>query len=105
MEVDVRTEEIARKNDDFRINGTSIHFTCGVIETGNKWEILNEVRNFNDFSESNNPWGERDFGSFNVNGTKVFWKIDYYDPDCKYFMDPLDPKCNRVLTVMLADEY
>ena len=34
-----------------------------------------------------------------------FWKIDYYDEDLKHWCDPLDPDCNRVLTVMLAKEY
>lgn len=40
-----------------------------------------------------------------VSGQKVFWKIDYYDAELKYGKDPLDPKCNRVLTIMLASEY
>ena len=30
---------------------------------------------------------------------------DYYDEDLKHWCDPLDPDCNRVLTIMLAEEY
>ena len=38
---------------------------------------------------------------------KIIWKIDYYDKEYEYASeDPADiTKTNRVLTVMLADEY
>ena len=36
---------------------------------------------------------------------KIFWKIDYYDPELKGWCDPLAPQCRRVMTVMLASEY
>ena len=42
-----------------------------------------------------------------VDGRKVFWKIDYYDPTMTQGSD--DPASlaltRRVLTVMLAEEY
>jgi hypothetical protein len=28
---------------------------------------------------NNDPYGEHDFGSFELAGEKFFWKIDYYD--------------------------
>jgi hypothetical protein len=42
-------------------------------------EIFVKVRDFVDFTEDNDPYGEHDFGSFTVSGVKIFWKIDYYD--------------------------
>ena len=63
---------------------------------------------FDDFNADNDPHREHDFGSFELNGDKLFWKIDYYstdDPDLGS-EDPSDPaKTERVLTVMLAEEY
>lgn len=65
------------------------------------------VRDFNNFTEDNDPHGEHDFGSLEHNGHSVFWKIDYYDQDVKYGSDnPADiERTVRVLTIMLAEEY
>lgn len=70
--------------------------------------ILAKVRNFNNFTKANDPYGEHDFGSFDYNGEKIYWKIDYYyDKSNQYLSEnPANPDVtNRVLTVMLADEY
>lgn len=47
------------------------------------------------------------FGSFDYNGEKIYWKIDYYDKSYQHLSEnPANPNItNRVLTVMLADEY
>ncbi len=70
-------------------------------------EIMLKVRDFNDFTPDNDPYGEHDFGSFDYNGEKIFWKIDYYDKSYQYLSeDPSNPDVtNRALTVMLAEEY
>jgi hypothetical protein len=62
---------------------------------------------FNVFIEDNDPNGEHDFGSFEIDGRKLFFKIDYYDKDMRYGSeDPSDPsQTARVLTLMLAEEY
>ncbi len=76
--------------------------TRGIATLGSEAvrEILQEVKEFNDFSEDNDPWGEHDFGSFCYQseepGKKIFWKIDDYAGQEGY---------NLVLTVMLAEEY
>lgn len=69
--------------------------------------IRQKVETFSDFSEDNDPHGERDFGAFEHNGQRIFWKIDYYAPDLMHGSEnPADPKQTvRVLTIMLADEY
>jgi hypothetical protein len=53
------------------------------------------------------PYGEHDFGAFEHNGQRIFWKIDYYGLTMTNGSeDPSDPKHTvRMLTVMLASEY
>ena len=50
---------------------------------------------------------KHDFGAFEVEGHRLFFKIDYYAPDMQHGSeDPADPtKTVRVLTLMLAEEY
>jgi len=73
--------------------------------------MLHKIRKalvlYDDFSEDNDPYGEHDFGSFKIEGHKLFWKIDYYAPDMRHGSeDPADPDVTvRVLTIMLASEY
>ena len=71
-------------------------------------EVVRQVREFSAFCEDNDPYGERDFGAFDIEGAgKVFWKIDYYNRTMDGGSeDPADPaKTTRVLTIMLASEY
>ncbi len=105
-------KKIAELNDLCR---KSMGVTCRLVQTlginampeKDQSEIREKVELFNDFSEDNDPYGEHDFGAFDHNGEKIFWKIDYYDPDLKYGSeDPSDPnQTARVLTIMLANEY
>jgi hypothetical protein len=69
--------------------------------------IREKVETFNAFTPDNDPHDEHDFGAFEHNGERIFWKIDYYDPTMTYGSeDPTDPgKTTRVLTIMLASEY
>jgi hypothetical protein len=104
-------EKIRVLNDNFRTTfiGGQLYLTIGVAELpiDVKAQALLLVKTFKDFTGSNDPHGEHDFGSFEVAGEKFFWKIDYYDLDRRYGSeDPSDPeKTTRVLTIMLAEEY
>ena len=101
---------IATLNDAFRrtMRGGRVLVTSGIRE---RWPdaaaILGKVRAFSDFSDDNDPYGEHDFGAFEHEGQKLFWKIDYYAPDMEHGSeDPADPEhTRRVLTVMLAGEW
>ena len=70
-------------------------------------QIFAAVRDFDTFTEDNDPHGEHDFGTVVVARRKIFWKIDYYDNRMEFSSpDPADPDVTeRVLTIMLAEEY
>jgi len=102
------TEEvtkIAELNDAFRRGGFGVTITRGVKELDDLAGLLRAVRAFDTFTEDNDPHGEHDFGSITWRDQKVFWKLDYYDRKLQYGEHPLSRNCQRVLTVMLADEY
>ena len=99
--------KIAALNDAARSNAANYMATRGIMSLDEVTisEIFVAVQDFSKFTEDNDPYGEHDFGSLVVAGEKVFWKIDYYDENLKNWCDPLDPDCQRVLTIMLAEEY
>ena len=102
---------VRRLNDELRqtLTGGQIMLTAGIksLTDAEQTAVMRAVVQFNDFTPDNDPYGEHDFGLVTVGATKVMWKIDYYDLNLKYASaDPSDPKItNRVLTVMLAEEY
>ena len=106
-----KTERIRALNDAFRtsMSGGRVMLTAGVdaLEADLKAIIVGRVKTFDAFTEDNDPHGEHDFGSFEIAGRKLFWKIDYYDRRLKYGSDePWNPNATtRVLTVLLAEEY
>lgn len=106
-----KTQRIRLLNDNFRSTfiGGQVVMTQGVNEfpLDVKAHVLLMVRSFNDFAGDNDPYGEHDFGAFELAGDTFYWKIDYYDIGCRNGSeDPADPdKTTRVLTIMLAQEY
>ena len=106
-----RTQRICELNDQFRtsLNGGAVLFTAGIVALGAKLEvnILDAVRVFNDFNQDNDPFGDHDFGSFEVAGHKVIFKIDYFDVHrAQHSPDPADSDVTeRVMTIMLAGEW
>ena len=106
------TNTIAKLNDLLRTTfiGGQIVMTAGIaaLPPEVQEDIVTKVRTFNDFSEDNDPYGERDFGAFDQSGVgKIFWKIDYYDATMTMGSEnPADPKqTRRVLTILLAEEW
>ena len=110
--MDTNTNKIAELNDRFRTTGSGgrVLMTRGIADLDQPVQmvIMQKVREFSSFTEDNDPYGEHDFGSFEHEGVKIFWKIDYYDAHNSAMgsEDPADPEQTmRVLTVMLASEY
>lgn len=103
--------DIATLNDNFRRTfiGGRVMLTAGInaLPADDVAEILSRVRNFNDFTTANDPYGEHDMAGFDHKGQRIFWKIDYYDRNLRYLSeDPTDvSKTIKVLTILLANEY
>lgn len=103
--------DIATLNDNFRKSfiGGQVLLTAGIaaMSSEDKANIISMVQNFNDFTPSNDPYGEHDFLSIDYKGNKIFAKIDYYDLNYEFMSkNPANPDItNRVLSIMLAEEY
>jgi hypothetical protein len=99
-------------NDNFRCTfiGGRVLLTAGVADLplDVKARLLLKVKEFNQFTRENDPHGEHDFGSIELEGEMFFFKIDYYalGRDHEGSEDSADPsKTDRVLTIMHASEY
>ena len=109
------SKRIAALNDGFRRNLMDrslgrTYMTDGVDALGPDAvaRAIRAVAAFDTFNADNDPYGEHDFGAFELDGEKLFWKIDYYSKDFPDLgsEDPSNPlKTTRVLTIMLAEEY
>jgi len=110
MTEEEHTQQIATLNDQHRARpGVGWMMTPGVQALGALAlvQAVAAVKGFADFSEDNDPHGEHDFGAFEIDGRRLFWKMDYYDLDLTLASpNPADPAVTkRVLTMMLAEEY
>jgi hypothetical protein len=107
--VDVTT--IRELNDQLRqsLRGGVLVMTAGVIALGQarQLKILEAIAKFDRFDEGNDQYGEHDFGALEVEGERLFFKIDYFDQSLlAHSPDAADPSITkRVLTIMLAEEY
>jgi hypothetical protein len=109
--MDAKTQRIRELNDDLRqhlIGGLAV-ITPGVAALGQEavGRIVKTIAVFDDFCHANDPHQEHDFGAFEVDGHRLFFKIDYYDSSLsQHSPDPTDPSVTeRVITIMLAEEY
>ena len=106
-----QTQQIRELNDDLRkylIGGGAV-ITPGIAALGQEAvdRIVKTIAVFDDFCHANDPYEEHDFGSFEAEGKTIFFKIDYFDRSLPmHSPDPADPTVTeRVITIMLADEY
>ena len=106
-----KTDQIRTLNDELRkhfIGGTAV-ITPGVAALGQEAVdlIVKTIAVFDDFCHANDPHEEHDFGAFDADGQKIFFKIDYFDKNLTHHSpDPSDPSVTeRVITIMLAEEY
>lgn len=103
--------DIATLNDNFRktFTGGQVLLTVGIaaMSSEDKANIISMVQNFNDFTPSNDVYGEHDFLSIDYKGNKIFAKIYYYDLNYEFMSEnPANPDItNRVLTILLSCEY
>ena len=105
-------QRIRALNDQFRttLTGGKVYMTDGVAALAPevRARALEAMRTFAAFTTGNDPYREHDFGAFELDGRKFFFKIDYYDkrdPDLGA-EDPADAATTeRVITLMLSEEY
>ncbi len=104
-----KADKVKELNDAARQSfmGCRVMITRGVAALDCADAVLTAVRCYTDFSASNDPFDEHDFGSFAIAGVQLFWKFDYYDSDMQMAsLDAADDTITvRVLTIMLAEEY
>jgi Protein of unknown function (DUF3768) len=106
-----KTDQIRALNDELRqhlLGGLAV-ITPGVAALGQEAveRIVKTIAVYDDFCHANDPHEEHDFGAFDADGHRIFFKIDYFDKTLTYHSpDPSDPSVTeRVITIMLAEEY
>lgn len=107
-ETDQRIRDL---NDRFRqsFEGGQIVLTRGFrsLPNGVVIKAFLAIQRFDDFDEGNDPYGTHEFGTLNIDGQDIWFKIDAYDQNLEYGSpDPSDPSVTqRVMTILLPDEY
>lgn len=107
----IDTDRIRALNDELRqhLLGGGAVITPGIAALGQEAveRLVKTIAVFDNFCAENDPYGEHDFGSFDFDGTQVMFKIDYYDKQLScHSSNPADPAVTeRIITIMLADEY
>jgi len=104
------SEEIARENDLFRStmiesSHHKIILTAEVLESKYREEIITAVRSYRKFNADNDQYGEHDFGQVTVGQDQFYFKIDYYDKEFEFGVDPYEGPVSRMMTIMSVYEY
>jgi hypothetical protein len=108
-----KTLKVRGLNDQLRTTGAG--HNGRVIAVGSLAQAGQEIlekavkglRSFADFSEDNDPYGEHDCASFEVDGERFMFKIDYYTLDELHGSEhPEDPAVTiRVCSVFYTSDY
>ena len=91
-----KTDQIRALNDELRqhlLGGIAV-ITPGIAALGQEAvdRIVKTIAVYDDFCHANDPHEEHDFGAFEADGHRVFFKIDYFDKNLTYHSpDPADP--------------
>ena len=91
--METKTARIRALNDELRQNfaeGTAV-MTPGIAALGAEAvaRIVKAVAVFDDFCHANDPHEEHDFGGFDADGHRVFFKIDYKETASPQAMAPM----------------
>jgi hypothetical protein len=103
-----KTDQIRALNDELRqhLLGGNALITPGIAALGQEFveRLVKTIAVFDDFCHANDPHEEHDFGCVEIEGHRIFFKIDYYDRTLTYHSpDPADPNVTeRVMTIMLS---
>ncbi len=109
--LDPQTKIIRDLNDQLRQSfaGGKVVMTQGVqgLAEDTLARVFTAVREFDEFTPDNDPYGTREFGMFETDDERLMFKIDAYDQNLEYGSpNPADPDVTtRVLTILLASEY
>lgn len=111
MSLQTDAEKTRALNDELRkhlIGGGAV-ITAGIAELGHDAveRLVKTIALYDDFHHANDPHEEHDFGVFDFDGTRVAFKIDYYDKSLTFHSpNPADSSVTeRIITIMRADEY
>ena len=111
LEEQERADKIRLLNDHFRqtFTGGNLFITPGIqaLPDPIPKEALIAVQQFDNFSPDNDPYGHHDFGEVEIQGVRIWFKIDCYDLNLQYgSTDATDPNVTtRVMTIFLPEEY
>lgn len=102
-------ERIAALNDAHRssLRGCVLGEGVAQLPAPTVAALLSKVAEIKPWDAGNDPYHEHDFGCIEVDGERLFWRIDYYDADLQFHSpDPSDPSVTRrVLTITRAEDY
>jgi len=110
-------EVVAFENDLFRKRTPGLkgkyYFSEGVQamlesvedKTAATEKLFQLLADSSEFTKDNDPYGERDFGVFYYDDKKLWFKIDYMDPQTGYWSDPKTTNPFRILTILFPSEY
>jgi Protein of unknown function (DUF3768) len=107
----LQSSRIQYLNDNHRLQMPSgqVFLTAALaaLEDRSKAKIIQTVRLFTAFTEDNDPHGEHDMAFFEVDGTRCFFKLDYYDLTMQFGSEKpwRADLTKRILTIGLAEDY